>query len=72
MTQKKVLRYHLKKDVRYDLQNLMTKISYLMYFDSKDGFASIPSYSILPALFKVYFHLLWNRTFESWFKKIYV
>ena len=70
MKQKKHFKYHLKKDVRSDLFNLVDKINYFLRHDD-EGFYSIPSCTIYPSLFKVFVHLLWNRTFETWFKKVY-
>ena len=68
MKQKKEFKYYLKNDVRDDLENLVHRCNYLLTYD---GFGTLPSYSILPALFKVFSHLLWNRKFETWFKKVY-
>lgn len=70
MKTKKEFKYHLKKDVRDDLENLYIKISALLHSDD-EGFANLPTYKSLPELFKVYTHLCWVRSYHSWFKKVY-
>ena len=68
--EKKEIRYHLKNDVCDDLDFLRCQIDYLLS-GNDIGFEFIPSYSILPAFFRVFSHLLFNRTFETWFNKVY-
>lgn len=71
MKQKKVVKYHLKVDVLQDLIVLNNRIRFLLDGDLV-GFDKCPKYSnLLPALFKVFSHLVWCRSLESWFKKVY-
>lgn len=67
MKKKKEFKYCLKNDVRDDLVRLVNRCNYLLAYEG----STLPSYSILPALYKVFSHLLWNRTFNTWFKKVY-